>query len=92
MTELTLRAEPATVHIVFRMTPPAKHRRLDDVLRFQVALSATGLRMGSGQRKPGPRGMIEIPQFPAIRRVARGAGLGQCAVVDVIPRVAGIAV
>jgi hypothetical protein len=92
MTELTLRAEPPAVHVIFRVTSAAQHRRLDDVLRFQVALGATDLRMGAAQRKPGARRMVEIPQFPAIRRVARGAGLGQCAVMDVISRVAVIAV
>jgi hypothetical protein len=92
VTELTLCAEPAAVNVVFRVTPAAQHRGLDDVLRFQVALGATDLRMGAAQRKPGARRMVEIPQFPAIRRVARGAGLGQCAVMGVISRVAVIAV
>jgi len=48
--------------------------------------------MGPRQRKPGPRRVVEIPQLPAVRRVARGAGFGKRSVVDVIPRVAGIAV
>lgn len=92
MAELTLCAEPAAVNVVFRVTPATQHRRLDDVLRLEVALGATDLRMGTGQRKAGPRRMVKIPKFPAIRRVARGAGLGQCAVMDVISRVAAIAV
>jgi hypothetical protein len=92
MTKLTLCAEPAAVNVVFRVTPAAQHRRLDDVLRFQMALGATDLRMGSRQRKPGSRRMVEIPQFPPVRRVARGAGPGQGAVMDVISRVTAVAV
>jgi hypothetical protein len=92
MTELALFAEPGAVNVVFRVTPATQHRRLDDVLRLQVALGAADLRMSASQRKPGPRRMVEIPQLPAIRRVTRGAGFGQCAVMNVISRVAAIAV
>jgi len=43
MTLLALCAEPAAMNVVLCVTPAAQHRRLDDVLRSQVALSATGL-------------------------------------------------
>ncbi len=61
MAELALFTEAAAVHVVFRVTPAAQHRWLDDVLRFQVALSATDLRMGARQGKPGARRMVEVP-------------------------------
>ena len=89
---LALWAEPARVHVVLRVASAANHGRLDDVLRLEMALGATDLRMRSRQREERSCRMVEIPQFPAVRGVALRAGLGECAVVDIISRVARIAV
>ncbi len=40
MAVLALLTEPAAVHIVFRVARATHHRRLDDILGFQVALVA----------------------------------------------------
>ncbi len=48
--------------------------------------------MRSGQRKARPGGMVEVPELPTVGRMTRRAGLGQGAIVDVIARVAGVAI
>ena len=74
MALLALLTEPAGMHIVFRVAGAADHRRLDDILGLQVALVAPDRGVCSRQRKSRPRGMVEVPELPAIGRMAGGAG------------------
>lgn len=88
VTLLALLAEPSGVHIVTGVTGTANHRRLDDVLRPDVAIGATDLRVGSQQWEARVGRMIEIAHLPAVRVVALGAFLAQPAVVHIVLGVA----
>lgn len=87
VTLLALRSEAPGMHVIAGMTRSADHRRLDDVLRPDVAVGATDFSVRAQQRKASVGGMIEVPHLPAIRCVALAAVLSQTAVVDVVFRV-----
>ena len=91
VTLLALLAESSGVHIVTGVTGTANHRRLDDVLRPDVAIGATDLCVGSQQWEARVGRMIEIPHLPAVRVVALGAVLTQPAVVYIVLGVAAAA-
>lgn len=84
MTLLTLGSEAPGVYVVSGMTRPADHRRLDGVLRPDVAVSATHFRVCAQQGETGVSGMIEVPHLPAVGRVAIAAVLTQSAIVDIV--------
>ena len=92
MALLALLPEPARVHVVLRVAGAANHGRFDDVLRLEMALGATDLRMSPRQREERSCRMVEVPEFPAVRGMALRARFGERAVVDILSRVAGIAV
>jgi len=84
VTLLALRSEAPGVHVIPRMTRSADHRRLDLVLRPDMAVGAADLGMSTQQRETSVRRMIEIPHLPAIRRMAFAAILAETAVVYVV--------
>lgn len=88
VTLLALRTEAAGVHIVRGVTGAADHGGLTHVLRLNVALAATDLRVCTGQRKPRARRVIEFPQLPSVGRVTGRALLAQRALVNVVLRMA----
>ena len=76
------------MNVVLCVAGAADHGGLCDGLRFDVALPAADVRVGARQRKPGARRMIEVPELPAVGRVACAAVLAQLSLVDVLFRVA----
>lgn len=92
MALLTVRAEPACVDIGLRVTAPADHRRLGDVLRPDMALRAADRGVCPRQREPCPRGMIKFAQVPAVRCVAAAAVLAQGAFMGILLRMAVVAI
>ena len=91
MAFLALRAETTLVDVVRCVAGAADHGGLRDGLRSDVALPAANVRVGACQRKPGARRMIEVPEFPAVGRVAGATVLAQLSLVDVLFRMAAYA-
>ena len=91
MALLALRPESAAVDIGLRMAAAANHRGFDDILGSDVALRAADGRMRAGQWKTRARGMIEVPQVPAIGGMTEAAFLAQCAFMGVLPGVTVVA-
>ena len=89
---LALRAESPRVHVVLRVAGTAHHGWLCLAQGLYVALRAADVRVRTTQGKASARRVIEVPQFPAVRRMARSASLTQLTFVDVFIRVAAVAV
>ncbi len=88
---LALGAEAPGVDIVSRMTGSADHRGLDDVLRPDVAVGASDLRVRAQQGETGMGGMIEVPHLPTVWCMAFAAVLTETAVVDIVFCVTAVA-
>ena len=93
MATFTLRAEPASVYVVFLVTGHAGRRESDTrVRRRGVAVMAPDSFVAAVQREAGAGVMIEVPNLPISRVVAGLAADPQLATMDVVAFMTGVAV
>lgn len=92
MTTFTLRAEPASMGIVFFMTGHTG-RREDDarVRRRRMTVMASESFVAAVQREAGAGVMIEVPDFPISRVVADVAPDPQLSTMDIVACVTSVA-
>src|SRR5690242_1679793 len=81
---LALHAEATSMNVRTCVAGAADHRRLDDVLRSDMAVGATCLCVGTQQREARVSCMVEVPHLPAVRRMALVAVLAEPSVVNII--------
>ena len=91
MAAVALRAVLAEMPVIFVVTDPALHLHLHRARRVVMAIGALQLLVGAQERKVSLLGVIESPNLPSVRRVAALALLAEAALVDVIVRVALVA-
>ena len=91
MAAIALRAVLTEMPVILVMTAAALRRRLHGARRFVMAIGALQLLVGAQQRKMSLLGVIEGPNLPSVRRVAALAFFAESALVDVIVRVALVA-
>jgi len=92
MAVLTLLPQAARVDVIPGVARSADHRWLHEVLRLQMTLRAADFCVRTQQRKAGSRGVVELPDLPAVGCVTGGAVLAQRALVSIVLCVTAIAV
>jgi len=92
MTSLTLTSVLADVHVVVAMARRAFHREFDLVRRLFVATGASDFAVCAAQCEAGFLCVVEVPNVPAVRRVAIGALLAKSAFVDIVAGMAAVTV
>jgi hypothetical protein len=91
MASLALPAEVAEVSVIILMAGDAVLRKLHDIRGLAMATRTVELPVCTGQAETRLLAVVELPDSPAIRRVATGALLAQAAFVHVGPGMAVIA-
>src|SRR3569833_2647461 len=80
---LTLLPEAPLVHVITRMTGTANHRGFDLVLRSDVAVGATHLRVGAQLGEASVCRVVEVLQQKKKQKKTLGTVFPQVAIVDI---------
>jgi len=84
MAVLALLPQAARVDVVPSVTGSTDHRGLHEVLWLDMTLRTSDFGVRAEQRKACSRGVVKLPDLPAVGCVAGSAILAQCPCVGIV--------